>query len=256
MAKILLVNYSAPLASDTLEAELRSRGLTVARSGAVVEEIEREASDADAVVLFAGDFIYNTPEVLRRLKAFCLDGVAPLCLAGYREEIAAIETVIPKALVEREFARPIEPAQLAEKAAAVAVEHETRKGQKTLLLVDDDAVFLQMMQKWLSSKYRVNAVKSGAQALSFVKAHRPDLILLDFEMPDASGPQVLEALRQEPASASIPVVFLTGKCDERSAESAARLEPDGYLLKAAGKEHVLDFVEDFFVSRGAPSPTA
>lgn len=54
-------------------------------------------------------------------------------------------------------------------------------------------------------------VTSGAQAMMYVADNQPDLILLDYEMPVTSGPQVLEMLRSEPKTAKIPVIFLTGK---------------------------------------------
>ena len=50
-----------------------------------------------------------------------------------------------------------------------------------LLVVDDDITFLKMVKKWLMDKYQVTIVKSGMQAIKYIKGHRPDLILLDYD---------------------------------------------------------------------------
>lgn len=75
------------------------------------------------------------------------------------------------------------------------------------LIVDDDETFLKTVKNWLSRQYRVTIVTSGAQAMMYVADNQPDLILLDYEMPVTSGPQVLEMLRSEPKTAKIPVIF-------------------------------------------------
>ncbi len=243
--KILLINGASSLTVDAVISGLQARGLT-AVCAQDMAALDREADDTDVFLLSVGDFLFRAPEILDRMKELCLSGKRMLCTVGYREELAVVETVVPKALIERSFIRPLEAPQLVDALASLAATNRERNERKSILLVDDDVTFLQMMRNWLSGQYRVNVVKSGAQALEYVAARTPDLVLLDYDMPDMSGPQVLEAFRNVPATAQLPVYFLTGKCDERSAESAARLEPNGYLLKAMGKEHVLSAVEQFF----------
>ena len=245
--KLLLIHDEASAAMEAIVAGLEEKGISTAQFKTSEEGLEREAESADAVLLIAGDFLFSTPQILDRLKELCVRKSMLLWLLGYREEIAAIEVAVPEGLVQHEVLRPGEAPAFVEKLAPLVAANEARKRQKSVLLVDDDVTFLQMMQKWLSTEYRVSAVRSGKQAMSFVSSRRPDLILLDYEMPETTGPEVLKMLRDSPA-ADIPVFFLTGKCDEKSAENAALLEPDGYLLKAAGKERVLAAVEEFFAS--------
>lgn len=59
--------------------------------------------------------------------------------------------------------------------------------------------------------FKVEIASSGNQALEIVAALAPDLILLDVMMPGLDGPSTLKALRAEPATAAIPVVFMTAK---------------------------------------------
>lgn len=71
-----------------------------------------------------------------------------------------------------------------------------------------------------------------------------DMIFLDYEMPVVDGPQVLQMLRQESATASIPVIFLTGNGTKEAVTRVMELKPDGYLLKTTQKDELLKFLKD------------
>ena len=117
--------------------------------------------------------------------------------------------------------------------------------RKQILLVDDDVTFLKMMQTWLGTKYRVAATRSGMQAVKYLVEHKADLILLDYEMPLMDGPKVLEAIRSKPQTASIPVIFLTGRSDPESVMNIMSLNPASYLLKSMNKEEILKSLDNF-----------
>ena len=70
--------------------------------------------------------------------------------------------------------------------------------------------------------------------------------MLDYEMPVTSGPQVLEMIRSETRTGTIPVIFLTGKGDRESVVKVLALKPDGYLLKSTDKTTLLKSLEEFF----------
>lgn len=78
-----------------------------------------------------------------------------------------------------------------------------------ILVVDDDKTNLTLAQKILLPEYRIAACNSGAAALKYLENNRPDLILLDINMPDMDGFEVMEQLRMREDTASIPVIFLT-----------------------------------------------
>jgi len=82
-----------------------------------------------------------------------------------------------------------------------------------VLLVEDDRNVRRVAQLALEmvGKMKVCACESGAQALAAVNDFRPQLVLLDVMMPDMDGPAVLKRLREQPDTASIPIVFLTAK---------------------------------------------
>ena len=78
-----------------------------------------------------------------------------------------------------------------------------------ILVVDDDKTNLTLAQNILVPHYRIAASNSGQAALKYLESHRPDLILLDINMPDMDGFEVMECLRQKEETKSIPVIFLT-----------------------------------------------
>lgn len=80
---------------------------------------------------------------------------------------------------------------------------------KHLLIVDDDKTNLTMARNALSDVYKITAVLSGEQALRFLNANIPDLILLDINMPEMDGFEVMNAIRQDDRLQYVPVIFLT-----------------------------------------------
>ena len=117
-----------------------------------------------------------------------------------------------------------------------------------ILLVDDDPDYLKLVSRWLSGRYRVVIVNSGMQAITFLGANRPDLILLDYSMPVTTGPQVLEMIRSEQSTQNIPVIFLTGKDDSESVRRVLELKPNGYILKNINRDALIERLEEFFAS--------
>jgi putative two-component system response regulator len=82
-----------------------------------------------------------------------------------------------------------------------------------ILAVDDEASNLQLLRQILQDHHRLLFAKDGARALELAQNERPDLILLDVMMPGMSGYEVCAALKANPATAPIPVIFVTALTD-------------------------------------------
>jgi len=91
--------------------------------------------------------------------------------------------------------------------------------EKIILVVDDDMTSLKLAKNILDQEYRVAAVNSGATVFRYLEKNTPDLILLDLNMPEMDGFEVMEKLKEDPAYAAIPVVFLTANQDPASEAS-------------------------------------
>ena len=121
--------------------------------------------------------------------------------------------------------------------------------QKPILLVDDDAVMIRTLREGLSTSYKVLPANSGANALKILERSKPDLILLDYEMPEMSGPEVLAVLRSNDDTANIPVMFLTAKNDLASISLIEALKPDGHMLKTLPLREIKGIIQKFFDGR-------
>ena len=93
------------------------------------------------------------------------------------------------------------------------------------ILLVEDSKFLRMAtdRALTTAGYKVISATDGEQALRLAREHLPALILLDVMLPKMSGPDVMKVLKDDPATADIPVMMLTGL----SRKNAKQLEKDG-----------------------------
>ena len=128
-------------------------------------------------------------------------------------------------------------------------ENSAHRGKKRILVVDDNGMALRTMKAMLQDIYEVALAVSGAQAMTSIGKKRPDLILLDYEMPVCDGRQALAMIRSDADIADIPVMFLTGRGDKESVKKVMALKPEGYLLKTMPDEAIKKSIDDFFAKR-------
>ena len=125
----------------------------------------------------------------------------------------------------------------------VKEERKEIENKKRILVVDDNGTTLRTMKAMLEDTYYVAVAISGAQAMTYIGKKRPDLILLDYEMPICDGKMTLEMIRADDDMKNIPVVFLTAVNDRANIESVLKLKPAGYFLKPAVKDRLLAEIE-------------
>ncbi|MDE6980178.1 MAG: response regulator, partial [Lachnospiraceae bacterium] len=112
-------------------------------------------------------------------------------------------------------------------------------GKKRILVVDDNGTALRTMKAMLQDVYEVDLAISGAQAMTSIGKNRPDLILLDYEMPICDGKMTLEMIRADEDMKDIPVIFLTAINDRANIEAVLKLKPAGYFLKPPVKDRLV-----------------
>lgn len=101
----------------------------------------------------------------------------------------------------------------------------------TVLVVDDERFFINLLTDILASKYHVLSADNGYNCLKLVKEESVDLILLDIIMPTANGFDVCKALKSQPESRDIPVIFLTVKNDVDDEVKGFEIGAVDYLSK-------------------------
>ena len=102
---------------------------------------------------------------------------------------------------------------------------------KHILIVDDSKTNLIMARQELKEDYEVTPVISGEQALQFLEKRIPDLILLDINMPVMDGKETLARIKENPAWANIPVIFLTSDESAETEAECLRLGAEDYIRK-------------------------
>lgn len=101
-----------------------------------------------------------------------------------------------------------------------------------ILVVDDDTTNLRIASHILSAEnMRVSCMKSGEDAIRFLQENRPDLILLDIHMPGIDGFETLAAVRSNPKTADIPVIFLTADDDSETETQGLKAGAMDFLKK-------------------------
>lgn len=122
---------------------------------------------------------------------------------------------------------------------------EAIPSQKRILVVDDSDVIQHSMKMLLGGDYEVVLANSAASAFKCIARNKPDLILLDYEMPICDGRQALEMIRSDEETADIPVIFLTGRGDKESVKNVMSLKPAGYMLKTMKPDDIKKVIDDF-----------
>ncbi len=118
--------------------------------------------------------------------------------------------------------------------------------KKKILVVDDSLTIRQGMKSLLETDYDVSLASSGAATIRAITLDKPDLVLLDYEMPVCDGRQTLEMLRAEEEFSDLPVIFLTGRRDRDTMINVMPLHPAGYLLKYLKPDEIKGKIDNFF----------
>ncbi|GHV71872.1 response regulator [Spirochaetia bacterium] len=109
----------------------------------------------------------------------------------------------------------------------------------SVLVVDDNLVSLKQISAQLANHYEVSQAKSAEQALQICTQEKPDLILLDVEMPGMDGFAAIARLKEDPSLSNIPVIFLTGSQDSATEIKCLESGAMDFITKPANTDILL-----------------
>lgn len=105
--------------------------------------------------------------------------------------------------------------------------------KKTILLVEDDEFLAELYATKLSLEgFRILLATDGQKGLKLIQEKKPALVLLDILLPKMDGFEVLEALKGNPSTRSVPVILLTNLSQKSDVRRGLELGADDYLIKA------------------------
>ncbi len=117
---------------------------------------------------------------------------------------------------------------------------------KTVLIVEDNELNMKLFNDLLEARgYRVLQTRSGHEVLSLARANRPDLILMDIQLPEISGLDVTRWLKDDEALKSIPVVAITAFAMKGDEERIRAVGCEGYLSKPISIPKFLETIQQF-----------
>lgn len=129
------------------------------------------------------------------------------------------------------------------------LENNKSNDKNKILVADDSDFMLKSMEELLKGDYNVSVANSGLSVIRCISLDRPDLIILDYDMPVCNGAQTLEMIRSEKDFANIPVIFLTGRSDREAVEKIIPLKPEGYMVKNMPPEDIKKNIDNFFARK-------
>ena len=115
-----------------------------------------------------------------------------------------------------------------------------------ILVVDDEPTIVRLMEFILARQgHEMLVAVNGEEALEKIRAHAPDLVLLDIMMPRIDGYEVARAVRADPATASLPIIMLSAKAQEEDIRRGVGIGVDEYITKPFSPEHLVHVVAGY-----------
>ena len=111
--------------------------------------------------------------------------------------------------------------------------------KKTILVIDDSELDRKTTSGMLTGRFKVLCATGGREGIAMACAHRPDLILLDFMMPDLKGPEVCRLLKDDPRTRDIPVIFLTSMDTPNHMVDSFEQGAEVYLTKPVSRAELV-----------------
>lgn len=250
--RLVLVGDQKSFMVLSIAKELTDNGFDVIKADCNISALNAIDNRPSVFLVYIDDF-GEMNDLFVYLKDSTLEGDISLSIIGTQNDIDRVRSLMPNTPLAASFLRPINIKEMSMQMEKVMLAEDERLQNKKILVVDDDGTMLRTIKSWLESYYQVFMVNSGMAAITFLAKNKVDLILLDYEMPVTSGPQVLEMLRLEPDTAGIPVMFLTNKSDKDSVMTAVDLKPEKYLLKTMKPMEVVKAINEFFEKEKAKS---
>jgi PAS domain S-box-containing protein len=148
---------------------------------------------------------------------------------------------------------PADDPGVSEPYATVAAETRSERALRTILYIEDNLSNVKLVGRALQRRSDIKLLTAvqGSIGIEFARTHRPDLILLDLHLPDTTGAEVLDELRRDPRTATIPVVIVSADATSGQIERLLVEGADAYLTKPIELATLFTTI-DSFISEAQP----
>lgn len=244
--RVLIISDEQQFLMNSIRSNMEAQGIKVDMADLKVQSIFDNLNNPDAILIYIEEDYENHIQDLFFIRDKAIEENYPLFLMGDEIDIKKIQNgQFANSKIAGSFIRPID-VKYVSTVVDMYINENGRQNKKKILVVDDSGAVLRNVKGWLEDKYTLTLANSGTTAIKSLSLNKPDLVLLDYEMPIVDGSQVLEMIRSEDDFCDIPVIFLTSKGDKESVLKVMSLKPDGYLLKTLPPAEIIKAVDDFF----------
>ena len=132
---------------------------------------------------------------------------------------------------------------MAKMAKTISVLKKDADKKQKVLVIDDSPIVLRSIKGLLEYKYDVIIATNGEMGIQKTIDQKPDIVLLDYEMPGMNGSSTFEMILQIDDIKDIPVVFLTSVSDAKRVKEVLEKHPAGYILKPPDKDVLIELIE-------------
>lgn len=175
---------------------------------------------------------------LAQVRALTAGPARPVVVAALPHDDLDLRLRALRAGVQRTLARPLEPERVVDVLDTLTGRRPAQPYR--VLLVDDEPLLLAAQAAVLrGAGMEVHALAQPLQTLDALERLRPDVLLLDVYMPEASGPELAAALRERDTWLDLPVLFLSAETDLTQQLLALNLGGDDFLVKPVQPDHLV-----------------
>lgn len=246
MQNILVVMENNSFLVRNIVEQLKELDYNVDSVEMDIHKISMQKSSYEAIFLYTESDTDVIVKELIYIRDKAIEENLPVFYIG--DDAGHLQSIMPEYVLKSVFKRPID-VKITARIVDKYIKEYGKQVKKKILVVDDSGAMLRNVKGWLQDKYNVILANSGAMAIKYLAMDRPDLVLLDYEMPIVDGKQVLEMIRTETEFRDVPVIFLTSKNDRESIMKVMDLKPEGYLLKTMEPERIVNEVDKFFMKQ-------
>lgn len=119
-------------------------------------------------------------------------------------------------------------------------------GNGTILVIEDNALNMKLVRSLLRiGKYDIIEAKDAEKGIQLVREHRPDLILMDIQLPGMDGLNATRLIKDDPSLKDIKIIALTSYAMDGDETKALKAGCDGYIVKPIDTKNFLNTIEHF-----------
>lgn len=242
---VLIIGDKKEFLATSVRTEMIRRKHEVEICSPAIDEINTHGMEKEVYVLIL-DSADAAKDILVFLKDTAFDRKIQIMLVGEYVELNEAKRILGEENIGMLLSRPVGAKEISDGIEELFKIAEAGREMKRILIIDDDPEYLRRTQQILHNHYKVYIANSGASGIMLLTRHKVDLILLDYVMPILDGHKTLMALKAEPETQDIPVIFLTGQTDARSVTEGMLAGAENYISKAVAADSLAAMISDFF----------